>query len=102
MVKRADERELFVMRPASVHPHRGPGRATTKEYHASSAPHGGHGLLPHLRTTGGVDRDVGPAPVGHGAEIRDDVGAGGGVHALADADRKSTRLNSSHRCISYA
>src|SRR2546425_6459534 len=87
MMKRADERELFVMRPASVHPHRGPGRATTKEYHASSAPHGGHGLLPHLRTTGGVDRDVGPSPVGHGAEIPDDVGAGGGAHALPHAAR---------------
>src|SRR5437879_10429533 len=24
------------------------------------------------------------------------------VHQLADEDRKSTRLNSSHRCISYA
>src|ERR1017187_8272767 len=32
-------------------------------------------------------------------------GTGGGSWALicwADADRKSTRLNSSHRCISYA
>src|SRR5436189_4783940 len=25
-----------------------------------------------------------------------------GDHSLADRDRKSTRLNSSHRCISYA
>src|SRR5437764_3547791 len=24
------------------------------------------------------------------------------THAIADEDRKSTRLNSSHRCISYA
>src|SRR5437762_8205338 len=31
-----------------------------------------------------------------------DVGLGAGGEAAREGDRKSTRLNSSHRCISYA
>src|SRR5437879_10362713 len=38
------------------------------------------------------------APQGHGMDVDDK----GFVYIGQDTDRKSTRLNSSHRCISYA
>src|SRR5436189_4069647 len=42
-------------------------------------------------------------PRGADARDRTDAPAGRGLHhGVAHADRKSTRLNSSHRCISYA
>src|SRR5262249_28217351 len=87
VVERADERELLVMGPACVHLHRSPGRAASKEYHASSAAHGGDGLFPHLRTTRGVDRDLWSTPVGERSQVRDDVRGGRRIDALADAER---------------
>src|ERR1017187_4719118 len=70
----------------------------------------GHAVLGLLRVAHGPDMDQYSAagagdgdPVGSdglGVEKQLRVGCGGRV-VLPDPDRKSTRLNSSHRCISY-
>src|SRR5437879_11532144 len=55
----------------------------------------------------GVVVDLGAAPGGWSQVARERVGTKGRVIAvdlaqMSPIDRKSTRLNSSHRCISYA
>src|SRR2546426_2672877 len=52
--------------------------------------------------SGGVQGDAGASPGGRGACRRRAGGAPGGVKRTPAADRKSTRLNSSHLVISYA
>src|SRR5437764_9676077 len=47
-------------------------------------------------------REVGRAFVGRAAHERPQPGPCPEDVGLSDRDRKSTRLNSSHRCISYA
>src|SRR5256885_7242810 len=73
---------------------RRPPRSTlfpyTTLFRSGVAPGGGHRLGRHHDAAGGVD-----------GGRRVDVGAVAGAHRQV-ADRKSTRLNSSHLVISYA
>src|SRR5262249_12943758 len=87
VVERADERELFIVRPASVHLHRSSRRAASKEYHASSAAHCGDGLFPYLWPARRIDRDVRSAAIGERAQVRHDVRGGRRVDAVADPER---------------
>src|SRR5262249_61684551 len=84
VVERADERELFIVRPASVHLHRSSRRAASKEYHASSAAHCGDGLFPYFWPARGVDRDVGAAAIGERAQVRHGVRGGWRVYAVGE------------------
>src|SRR5437762_10794508 len=55
-----------------------------------------------FRSGGGRARRLAVASVARpGQRLRRDAGTGPRVRSLRE-DRKSTRLNSSHRCISYA
>src|SRR5437762_8275128 len=62
--------------------------------------------FPTRRSSDLVDVVVQPEPLGTGDALRVARGALGDTRQVlvvsGDQDRKSTRLNSSHRCISYA
>ena len=98
VMKRPGQRQLFVMRPPRVEPHRGPGSAPSEEYHSPPPGHRIDGLLPHLQTARGVHRHVHAPASGEIPQGGHHVRGLAGVEALAqpeapDAGEAPARLS---------
>src|SRR5437867_9478626 len=86
-MKRAEQRQFFVVHAPSVISHSRSRRAATEEYHSGAAARRRDGLLPDFGKAGGVHGDVGAAASRQALDVGPDVTRGHGVDALADSQR---------------